>query len=842
MEFPVAKFYGRTSDAKSRAANGRLKRKNYTEIIQKHQSVPRPFNARILGPFMCWKTFYRQQEAFDFADNTSEDLCVFAFERSSVGDPSSVGGQRRYLVTSLKQFWHHYSDLLPNQRHHYEVIREGRNCKLFFDLEFMTEFNPGRDGNAMVDILIKYVCLWLAEFFGLDISRSDVLDLDASTANKFSRHLVFQTDGAVFQDCVIAGYFVRHIFAVLIQYIRLKSGKVEHMSPPSPSRKWIEEKTLSTSEQSMKTVKEKQEMENDSDCRRSLSSRCVMYPREKASDNVFTGKEKIHDQSADFKVSALNECLDCGRSRKKAKDKSCLHASKTRKRSSSTGKTASCLVGEDGKSLAPLDEIVKSFQESSDEDELSFVLSGNFEEDYRNEPASVQAETETESSKMWHCWDIHSDDTELSNFVEMFERQGMKTSAYDANQEVYSFDDGDDDDDEASDRELAVSMMNWEKNVSMSGRDVNSAAFTEDIWGAQEMDVLSEDAEKDLCPMARDKELLGDGFDDEDCDDRELVLLTEASERKLPSRCDNCTDVDELNISNNCGKGDDEESYDKPISHSKSTSGLIKPSFPEAEANIAATPFSLDIADSLLEDEELGQIAELMELSLDTGQLTYDTGQCSRTSKSSESVDTDNELGFVDSEPNSVKSLERTQEAESLVGDGMERICPQFLLEELKSLVVLDKNQRETLFCDLGVYTKNRNFRLYLSSKLRKDNPLQIALQNQYYPPKSSKPQASYDERLFLASMVSIYNKLRKDNPLKISLQNQYYPPKSSKPQASYDERLFLASMVSIYNTGQQQHREILHFGPTSKQQKCGIDTSTSRNMAVHNNIAGSGK
>ncbi|RUS83503.1 hypothetical protein EGW08_008753, partial [Elysia chlorotica] len=130
MELPVAKFYGR---------NRGLKRKNYSKLIAEQLRVPKPFNARILGPFMCWETFYRQKEAFDFADSKSEDLRVFAFESSTMGDAGSSSGQRRYLVTSLMQFWHHYRDLLTSQRHHYEVIREGHNCKLFFDLEFLTE-------------------------------------------------------------------------------------------------------------------------------------------------------------------------------------------------------------------------------------------------------------------------------------------------------------------------------------------------------------------------------------------------------------------------------------------------------------------------------------------------------------------------------------------------------------------------------------------------------------------------------------------------------------------------------------------------------------------------------
>lgn len=55
------------------------------------------------------------------------------------------------------------------------------------------------------------------------------------------------------------------------------------------------------------------------------------------------------------------------------------------------------------------------------------------------------------------------------------------------------------------------------------------------------------------------------------------------------------------------------------------------------------------------------------------------------------------------------------------------------------------------LFLSIGVYTKNRNFRLFMSSKLGKKNPLTVSDQNQHHLDKA----ADYDEQLFYDSLVA---------------------------------------------------------------------------------------
>ncbi|KAG9467300.1 hypothetical protein GDO78_015205 [Eleutherodactylus coqui] len=72
---------------------------------------------------------------------------------------------------------------------------------------------------------------------------------------------------------------------------------------------------------------------------------------------------------------------------------------------------------------------------------------------------------------------------------------------------------------------------------------------------------------------------------------------------------------------------------------------------------------------------------------------------------------------------------------------------------DLSSLFVQDKNGQMQLFIDLGVYTKNRNFRLYKSSKLGKNVNFEVAEDNRYAV-KTSK-HVSEEEQIFLCSLIS---------------------------------------------------------------------------------------
>jgi hypothetical protein len=70
-------------------------------------------------------------------------------------------------------------------------------------------------------------------------------------------------------------------------------------------------------------------------------------------------------------------------------------------------------------------------------------------------------------------------------------------------------------------------------------------------------------------------------------------------------------------------------------------------------------------------------------------------------------------------------------------------------------LLVMDKNGASRLFCDESVYTKNRHFRLYMSTKLNKNAPLIVSKGNQYRCTKISGNNDSQDLQLFLDSLIT---------------------------------------------------------------------------------------
>nr|XP_040042200.1 DNA-directed primase/polymerase protein [Gasterosteus aculeatus aculeatus]XP_040042201.1 DNA-directed primase/polymerase protein [Gasterosteus aculeatus aculeatus] len=157
-------------------------------------------------PSSVWKLFPRQCLAISFAQSCKEAVHVFALEKEN----ASLG-QRIFLVTSYSELWHYYRTYTQSLMHCYEVIPDGAVCKLYFDLEFCKPSNKGADGKTMVSSLIQYVCDELMGVYGLECSAENVLNLDSSTEEKFSRHLIFNLQNAAFKDNIHMGRFVHAI-------------------------------------------------------------------------------------------------------------------------------------------------------------------------------------------------------------------------------------------------------------------------------------------------------------------------------------------------------------------------------------------------------------------------------------------------------------------------------------------------------------------------------------------------------------------------------------------------------------------------------------------------------
>uniref|UniRef100_A0A3B4D5X7 DNA-directed primase/polymerase protein n=1 Tax=Pygocentrus nattereri TaxID=42514 RepID=A0A3B4D5X7_PYGNA len=200
-----------------------------------------PYKPRLSRPWQpssVWRLFPRQSAAIAFSQTCKEDVHVFALEKESTD-----AGQRVYLVTSYSELWHYYSSHRQSLMHCYEVIIEGAVCKLYFDLEFHIPSNEHLDGKKMVRALIQYVCEKLEEVYGLQCSSKDVLNLDSSTAEKFSRHLIFLLPNSAFKDNSHVGESKFHLRETLTSEV---DGGI-HEEPQSKKRKHEakEEKDLS---------------------------------------------------------------------------------------------------------------------------------------------------------------------------------------------------------------------------------------------------------------------------------------------------------------------------------------------------------------------------------------------------------------------------------------------------------------------------------------------------------------------------------------------------------------------------------------------------------------------
>ncbi|XP_048364955.1 DNA-directed primase/polymerase protein [Sphaerodactylus townsendi] len=181
------------------------------ELASQYQRKPlcsryRPQLSKPCQPSSVWKLFHRQTQAFNFAKNCKEDVHVFALEKNAENK------QRFYLVTTYTELWFYYNKHYETSLMHcYEVIPENAVCKLYFDLEFYIPANPGVDGQQMVAALIEFVSKKLEQHYGVKCSAEDVLNLDSSTEEKFSCHLIFQLHKAAFKNNIDIGNFLRTV-------------------------------------------------------------------------------------------------------------------------------------------------------------------------------------------------------------------------------------------------------------------------------------------------------------------------------------------------------------------------------------------------------------------------------------------------------------------------------------------------------------------------------------------------------------------------------------------------------------------------------------------------------
>lgn len=157
-----------------------------------------------------WNT---QQEAFEFADREDPEGDYVRIFSQEVESKSNNQGQplRKFLATSYVELWRRYKDVPTKFRHFYEIIREGSPCHAYFDLEYSVLDNPSRDGEKTVEAFLHLLRKVL--FANLDIRLDDrwIIELDSSSALKFSRHIIVRLPGSAFLDNSHVGTFAAAI-------------------------------------------------------------------------------------------------------------------------------------------------------------------------------------------------------------------------------------------------------------------------------------------------------------------------------------------------------------------------------------------------------------------------------------------------------------------------------------------------------------------------------------------------------------------------------------------------------------------------------------------------------
>jgi len=108
---------------------------------------------------------------------------------------------------------------------------------------------------------------------------------------------------------------------------------------------------------------------------------------------------------------------------------------------------------------------------------------------------------------------------------------------------------------------------------------------------------------------------------------------------------------------------------------------------------------------------------------------------------------------------------------------------PKISMDEQQKLFVENEKGESISFCDQSVYTKNRNFRLFLASKFEKKVPLIIAKTNMYLPNciyYKNEDWPTVDAALFSSSLITYFGSCQSEMRLLTFDSNKYEKGTSS--------------------------------------------------------------
>lgn len=159
-----------------------------------------------------FQVFTKQDLAFQAFDNLDRPLQarskIFTYE-------ALEAGKRHFLLAENDVFMERYFQIPLQNRHVYEIIRYTFPCRLYFDLEFNQRVNPSADGNELTRRWVELVIWKLHELYEVDCRPEDIVVLDSSTDEKFSKHLVFH----LYQRASDTSLLVSSTRSALLEYL-----------------------------------------------------------------------------------------------------------------------------------------------------------------------------------------------------------------------------------------------------------------------------------------------------------------------------------------------------------------------------------------------------------------------------------------------------------------------------------------------------------------------------------------------------------------------------------------------------------------------------------------------
>ena len=111
-------------------------------------------------------------------------------------------------------------------KHYYEVVIDEHHCHLYLDVEFYYEFNPNllSKETIILELLKDMICLAISDKYSITITSKDILDLDSSTATKFSCHLIIRIPNSCFINNINCGNFVKYLILQIETYLKHDSN------------------------------------------------------------------------------------------------------------------------------------------------------------------------------------------------------------------------------------------------------------------------------------------------------------------------------------------------------------------------------------------------------------------------------------------------------------------------------------------------------------------------------------------------------------------------------------------------------------------------------------------